>query len=260
MTYETLLCEIRDGIAIVTVNRPEKLNALNDTAKAELRDLMDRLRADRAVRVVIITGAGEKSFVAGTDIAELKGLTRETGQVFSAGGQEVFDRIEHLGKPVIAAINGYALGGGCELALACHLRLASERARFGQPEVLLGVLPGYGGTQRLPRLVGRARALEMVLTGTQIDAAEAQRIGLVNRVVPPDRLMDEARRLAGVIAANAPVAVRLALQAVNVSQELTLAEGLGRESELFGQCCASSDFSEGVEAFLEKRKPTFRGQ
>jgi enoyl-CoA hydratase len=260
MKYETLLCEIRDGIAVATVNRPDKLNALNSRAKEELQSLIETLGADGSVRAVILTGAGEKSFVAGTDIAELQGLRRETGKAFALGGQRIFDRIEQLGKPVIAAVNGYALGGGCELALACHIRIASEKARFGQPEVLLGIMPGYGGSQRLPRLVGRARALEMMLTGTQIDAAEAFRIGLVNRVVPPDTLMEEARRLAGVIAANAPVAVRAVLEAVNLAQEFNLAAGLAREAGLFGDCCESADFVEGVQAFLEKRKPSFRGQ
>jgi enoyl-CoA hydratase len=258
-TYETLLCSVEDRIIIVTIHRPEKLNALNALVKEELGALFTSLASDRSVDVVILTGAGEKSFVAGTDIAELSSLTREAGVEFAGKGQELFDRIEHFGKPVIAAVNGYALGGGCELALACHIRIASDKARFGQPEVLLGIIPGYGGTQRLARLIGRGRAMEMILSGVHMDAQEALRVGLVNRVVPAAELLGAAKQLARVIASNGQPAVRFALQAVNATQEMVLSEGLQHEAYLFGECCATGDFKEGVRAFLEKRKPEFKG-
>lgn len=260
MPYQTLLLDIADRVATVTINRPDKLNALNAQAKAELREVMTSLKNDPAVDVVIITGAGEKAFVAGTDIRELTELNGETGKEFSAKGQEVFDLIENLGKPVIAAINGYALGGGCELALACHLRVASENARFGQPEVNLGIIPGYGGTQRLARLIGRGRAMEMILTGDQIDAQEAHRIGLVNKVVPAGELMTTARSLARTIASKGQIAIRMALKAVNMTQETTLSDGQQLEASLFGVCCGTEDFKEGTRAFLEKRKPAFRNR
>ncbi len=260
MNYRTLLLDNRDGIVTLTINRPEKLNALNSETKKELWGAIESLGNDHAVSVVIITGAGDKAFVAGTDIEELTGLERETGRAFSAGGQELFDRIEHLSKPVIAAVNGYALGGGNELALACHLRIASDRARFGQPEVNLGIIPGYGGTQRLTRLVGHGKALELILTGELIDAAEALRIGLVNRVVPHAELHAAVTAVAKTIAAKGPDAVRLSLEAVNATQEPGLANGLRKEAELFGSCCATEDFREGTRAFLEKRKPVFQGR
>lgn len=260
MPYQTLLLDIADRVATVTINRPDKLNALNAQAKAELREVMTSLKNDPAVDVVIITGAGEKAFVAGTDIRELTELNGETGKEFSAKGQEVFDLIENLGKPVIAAINGYALGGGCELALACHLRVASENARFGQPEVNLGIIPGYGGTQRLAHLIGRGRAMEMILTGDQIDAQEAHRIGLVNKVVPAGELMTTARSLARTIASKGQIAIRMALKAVNMTQETTLSDGQQLEASLFGVCCGTEDFKEGTRAFLEKRKPAFRNR
>lgn len=260
MPYQTLLLDIADRVATVTINRPDKLNALNAQAKAELREVMTSLKNDPAVDVVIITGAGEKAFVAGTDIRELAELNGETGKEFSAKGQEVFDLIENLGKPVIAAINGYALGGGCELALACHLRVASENARFAQPEVNLGIIPGYGGTQRLARLIGRGRAMEMILTGDQIDAQEAHRIGLVNKVVPAGELMTTARSLARTIASKGQIAIRMALKAVNMTQETTLSDGQQLEASLFGVCCGTEDFKEGTRAFLEKRKPAFRNR
>src|SRR5512140_956857 len=217
MTFSTLLSSVQDRIATITINRPEKLNALNATAKAELRDLLTALKSDPSVDVVIITGAGEKAFIAGTDIKELTELNGESGKEFSAKGQEVFDMIEGLGKPVIAAVNGYALGGGCELALACHIRIASENAKFGQPEVNLGIIPGYGGTQRLARLIGRGRAMELILTGNQVDAQEALRIGLVNAVVPLADLMPAAMRMAQLIAGKGQIAVRMALKAVNMT-------------------------------------------
>lgn len=260
MAYQTLLVEIADRICTVTVNRPDKLNALNVKAKAELKELFESLTTDASVDVVILTGAGEKAFVAGTDIGELTDLKTGSGTQFAAGGQAVLSRIEGLGKPVIAAVNGYALGGGCELALACHIRVASENARFGQPEVNLGVIPGYGGTQRLPRLIGEGKAMEMILTGDPIDAQEALRIGLVNKVVPLKDLMASCREMALKIASKGQAAVRLSLQAVHASQETHLDEGLEMEAGLFGAACGTDDFVEGTKAFLEKRKPRFTGQ
>ena len=260
MAYETLLVTIANRVATVTVNRPDKLNALNARAKEELLALFTALRDDPSVAVVVLTGAGEKSFVAGTDIAELTALDAVTGREFAAGGQRVFDAIEGLGKPVIAAVNGYALGGGCELALACHIRIASEKARFGQPEVNLGIIPGYGGTQRLARLIGRGRALEMILTGAPVDAAEALRIGLVNKVVPHAELSARSQLMAEVIAGMGARAIALAMEAVNAADQTTLREGLAREAELFGACCGTEDFKEGTTAFLEKRKPAFKNR
>ncbi|HEY4612823.1 MAG TPA: enoyl-CoA hydratase-related protein [Bacteroidota bacterium] len=260
MNYQTLLYETKSGVGYLTINRPAKLNALNALAKQELAQLLDTVKHDANTHVIIITGAGEKSFVAGTDIGELAGLDAETGKLFAIGGQEVFDCIENLGKPVIAAVNGYALGGGCELALACHIRVASENAKFGQPEVNLGIIPGYGGTQRLARLVGKGRAMELILTGDQIDAQEALRIGLVNKVVPLSELMKTAESIAQKIASKGQVAVRLALKAVNITDETNLTDGLALEASLFGVCCSSDDFKEGTKAFLEKRKPVFKNK
>lgn len=260
MTYQTILLEQRERLAILTINRPDKLNALNAQAKSELKNALEEIKHQASIDVVILTGAGEKAFVAGTDIKELTELNNESGKKFAAGGQEVFNLIENLGKPVIAAVNGYALGGGCELALACHIRVASENAKFGQPEVGLGVIPGYGGTQRLARLVGKGRATEMILTGDPIDAQEAFRIGLVNKVVPPADLMETAKVVAGKILSKGQVAIRLALKAVNMTQETTLTDGQELEASLFGLCCDSEDFKEGTTAFLEKRKPAFKNK
>ncbi len=260
MNYQTLLFESKDGIGYVTINRPEKLNALNSQAKQELLRAFEAIKHDADTHVVILTGSGEKSFVAGTDIGELTELNGESGKLFALGGQEVFDRIENLGKPVIAAVNGYALGGGCELALACHIRIASENAKFGQPEVNLGIIPGYGGTQRLARLIGKGRAMEMILTGDQIDAQEALRIGLVNKVVPLTELMKTAEAVAQKILSKGQVAIRLALKAVNMTDETNLTDGLALEANLFGVCCGSVDFKEGTKAFLEKRKPVFKNK
>ncbi|MDL1893117.1 enoyl-CoA hydratase [Sphingobacteriales bacterium CHB3] len=260
MHLQTLLFNINNGIATVTINRPDKLNALNAQAKSELREVFTQIKTDSNVNVVILTGAGEKAFVAGTDIKELTLLNSETGKEFSAKGQEVFDLIENLGKPMIAAVNGYALGGGCELALACHVRIASENAKFGQPEVNLGIIPGYGGTQRLARLIGRGRAMELILTGNQIDAQEALRVGLVNKVVPQADLMGAAIAMAEQIASKGQIAIRMALKAVNMTQETTLSDGQQLEASLFGVCCDSEDFKEGTAAFLEKRKPAFKSK
>lgn len=259
MNYETLFVDKKDRIGYVTINRPDKLNALNAKTKDELRDAFEGFRDDSEIDAVILTGQGEKAFVAGTDIQELTSLDEATGRAFSQGGQALMNLIENLGKPVIAAINGYALGGGAELALACHIRIASETARIGQPEVNLGVLPGYGGTQRLGRLVGKGKAAEMILTGDPVDAQEALRIGLVNSVVPAAELLKSAEGVAKKISSKGPVAVRLALQAVMALDETTLTEGLAVEAGHFGRCCGSDDFREGTKAFLEKRKPVFKG-
>jgi enoyl-CoA hydratase len=260
MNLQTLMVEIEDHIAVLTINRPEKLNALNAAAKKELVEVFEAWKTDPSVDVVILTGAGEKAFVAGTDIGELTALTSETGKEFSSRGQAAFNAVENLGKPVIAAVNGYALGGGCELALACHIRIAAENARFGQPEVNLGIIPGYGGTQRLARLIGTGRAMEMILAGEPIDALEAYRIGLVNKVVPQTELLATCRTLAEKVRSKGQVAIRLALKAVNMTRETMLADGQDLEASLFGVCCGSEDFREGTKAFLEKRKPEFRNR
>jgi enoyl-CoA hydratase len=236
------------------------LNALNGTTIEELRTAFHELKNDALIRVVILTGAGEKAFVAGADIGELAKQDPVSGKEMAHRGQNVLNLIENLGKPVIACINGFALGGGCELALACTMRLASENAKFGQPEVKLGIVPGYGGTQRLPRLVGKGLAMQMVLSGEMITAAEALRIGVVNEVTPAAELIPRAEALAAKIIANAPLAVQYAMEAVNKGMEMTLAEGLFLEAALFGVCCATSDKAEGTAAFLEKRPALFGGK
>ena len=255
----TLLFELSDGLARVTINRPDKLNALNGTVIAELGDAVTRIETDAAVRGVILTGSGQKAFVAGADIAELTAQTPMAGKARSILGQQVFRRLERCGKPVVAAVNGFALGGGCELAMACHIRIAAEHARFGQPEVKLGIGPGYGGTARLPRLVGKGRALELLLSGAMIDATEACRIGLVNRVVPADKLLAEAETLLRTILENGPLAIRACLEAVDAGLETGLDQALLLEANHFGLLSATEDMREGTRAFLEKRKPVFRG-
>jgi len=260
MAYETLLYEKRNGIGYVTVNRPDKLNALNQKVMAELNQCFRAIQSDAEVLAVILTGSGEKAFVAGADVNELAVLTPLEGKETSVRGQQTLDLIEHLGKPVIAAVNGYALGGGCELALACTLRVASDTARFGQPEVKLGIVPGYAGTQRLTRLVGKGRALEMILTGEPVTAQEAYRIGLANQVAPAKDLMTAAEALARKIMANAPLAVRFSLEAVNRGAEMTQEDGRLLEATLFGLCCATADMNEGTRAFLEKRPAKFVGK
>lgn len=260
MAFDNLLYEKRNGIGYVTVNRPEKLNALNRKTMEELQECFQEIEADDEVRAVILTGAGEKAFVGGADINELAVQTPVEGKEMSVRGQATLDLIEHLGKPVIAAINGYALGGGCELALACSIRIASEQARLGQPEVKLGLLPGYAGTQRLPRLVCRGRALEMLLSGDPISASEAYRIGLVNQVVPAQDLIAAAEKLAQRIMANAPLAVKFVLEAVSHGLEMPQAEGQFLEANLFGLCCTTADMKEGTRAFLEKRPARFTGK
>ena len=260
MAYTSLLLDVRDGIAFVTINRPDKLNALNDSVIAELGEVVSVVDTDGAVRTVILTGAGPKAFVAGADIAELARQGAFDGKARAMVGQAVFRRIERLGKPVIAAVNGFALGGGCELAMACHIRIASENAKFGQPEVKLGIGPGYGGTVRLPRLVGRGRALELLLTAQMIDAQEALRIGLVNRVVPPEQLLVEAERICRAIMENGPLAVRLCLEAVDHGLEMNSAEAHLLEANHFGLLASTQDMREGMSAFLEKRKASFQGR
>ena len=260
MSYDTLLLARDGAVATVTVNRPEKLNALNARTIDDLRRAMLELRHDASVRAVILTGAGEKAFVAGADISELASGTPVSGRDLAQRGQHVFDLVEQLGKPTIAAINGVALGGGCELAMACTFRLAADTAKLGQPEINLGIIPGYGGTQRLPRLVGRDHALDLVLTGRHVPAAEALALGLVTRVVAAAQLMDEARALAAALAAKAPVALRLAMDAVNRGLEMPFADACALEASLFGLAMATDDMKEGTRAFLEKRKPAFTGR
>ncbi len=260
MTYQTLLFDIHDGVAFVTINRPDKLNALNDQVMAELADAVERITTAPEIRGAIITGAGPKAFIAGADIGDLSRQGPFDGKARAMRGQGVLRRLETCGKPVIAAVNGYALGGGCELAMACHLRLASDAAKFGQPEVKLGIAPGYGGTQRLPRLVGKGVALQLILSGEMIDAQEAYRIGLVNKVVPPGDLLAESEKLMRGILAMAPLAVRLCLEAVDQGIEMTLDEGLLLEANHFGLLAATHDMKEGTTAFLEKRPPRFEGR
>ena len=260
MSFENLLVERDGAVATVTLNRPKVLNALNAQTLDELRRAIDELKRDDAVRVVILTGAGEKSFAAGADINELAVMTPAGGREHARRGQDVFTAIERMGKPVIAAINGFALGGGCELAMACTIRLAADTAKLGQPEINLGLVPGYAGTQRLARIVGKGRALELLLSGDQITAPDAHRIGLVNRVCPAGELMAEARKLAGALAAKAPVAVTYILDAVNTGLEMPLAEAQLFEATLFGLVASTEDMREGTQAFLEKRKPVFKGR
>ena len=255
-----VLYEAGDGIARITINRPEKLNALDRQTMQEIDRVVAAAGQDPAIGALIVTGAGEKAFVAGADIGELSAQTPVEGAAYARRGQEVLDRQERLGKPSIAAINGYALGGSLELAMACTLRLAAESAKLGQPEVALGIIPGYGGTQRLSRLVGAGRALELILTGEPIDAREAQRIGLVNRVLAPAELLPAAESLARTILTRGPLALRYALQAVHEGAQMTLDEGLSMEAALFGLCCSTEDMREGTRAFVEKRRPTFKGR
>ncbi len=260
MTFDNLLLTRDGAVAVVTLNRPKVLNALNNQTLAELSACMAGLKADDSVRAVILTGAGEKSFVAGADINELAALSPVEGQAHARRGQLIFDAIEQLGKPVIAAINGFALGGGCELAMACTVRLAADTARFGQPEVNLGLIPGYAGSQRLPRLVGKGVALELLLTGDMVSAQRAYEIGLVNRVVPAADLMAEATKLAQALAAKAPIAVRFILEAVNQGMESPFAAGEYLETTLFGTIASSADMREGTKAFLEKRPAVWQGK
>ncbi len=258
--YKTLMYEKKENIGLLTINRPEKMNAISQELTTELSQLLDGIENDEKLRVLVITGSGDKAFVAGADINELVDRDARLGRRVSSERQEIFSRIENLHVPVIAAVNGYALGGGLELALACSIRICSEKAQFGAPEVKLGIIPGDGGTQRLPRLVGQGRAMEMIITGDFIDAQEAYRIGLVNKVFPLDKLMEEAMGLANKIASRPPLAVRYAKEAVNRSQEGDSVSGFALESYLHALSCTTEDKKEGVSAFLEKRKGKFKGK
>ncbi len=260
MNYSNLLLDIKNNTALVTINRPDKLNALNHQTLTELKNIFEELKNNDEVYSIILTGSGEKAFVAGADISELNKLNMLEGRKFAEFGQSIFNTIENFEKPVIAAVNGFALGGGCELALACHFRIASENAKFGQPEVNLGIIPGYGGTQRLARLVGSGRAMEMILTGDMIDASEALRIGLVNKVFPASELQLKVFEIAQKINSKGQQAIRLAIQAVKAADKMNLQEGLDFEALLFALCCGTEDFKEGTSAFLEKRKPAFKNK
>jgi enoyl-CoA hydratase len=260
MAFENLTLERDAAVAVLTINRPKVLNALNSPTMDELRRAILEVKHDDGLRVLIVTGAGDKSFVAGADINELAVQTPTQGKEHALRGQHVFDLVENMGKPVIAAINGFALGGGCELALACTLRLAADTARLGQPEINLGIMPGYAGSQRLPRLVGKGVALDLLLTGRQVGAEEALRIGLVNRVVPAAELMAEARKLAAELAGKAPIALRYIIEAVNRGLEVSLDKGQFLEASLFGLVASTEDMREGTRAFLEKRRAEFKGR
>jgi len=260
MNFEHLLVIVKDGVATLSVNRPEKLNALDDHVVDQLHQAARFLEADELVRGIILTGAGAKAFVAGADIGDLATQGVLEGRRRALKGQAMLRAFETMGKPVLAAVNGYALGGGCELAMACHIRIASENARFGQPEVKLGITPGYGGTQRLPRIVGKGNALHLLLTGEQIDAAEALRIGLVSKVVPAEHLLAEADMVMRTILANGPLAVKLVMEAVDRGLEMTLEQGLALEADAFGLVAATEDMKEGLTAFLEKRRARFQGK
>ncbi len=259
MPFKFLTLEVADRVATLTVNRPDKLNALNDATIAELGNAIDQIRVDDSIGGALLTGAG-RAFVAGADISELSNQSPVLAKARARAGQEVFRRFETCPKPVIAAVNGFALGGGCELAMACHIRIASDAAKFGQPESKLGLLPGYGGSQRLPRLIGKGRATQLLLTGEMIDAADAYRIGLVNKVVAGDQLMTEARNMLKTILANGPLAVALCIEAIDRGLQMSLEEGMILEANHFGLLAATEDMREGTRAFMEKRAPVFKGK
>ena len=260
MNLENILFKVDDKVAKITINRPKVLNALNAKTLDELEEILDKIEKDKKIRAVVVTGTGEKAFVAGADISELEILDAPNGKTFSQRGQIILNRFSLLDKPVIAAVNGYALGGGCELALACHIRIASENANFGLPEVKLGVIPGYGGTQRIARLVGKSMATELVLTGNIINSKEALRIGLVNRVVPSEELEATVDKLVQTILSRGPIATRSALYAITYGSQTDLTTGLDIEASLFGDVCGTEDKKEGTRAFLEKRSPNFKNK
>lgn len=258
MNYSTLLTQLSaDGIFTVTINRPDKLNAINRDVMNELNLVLDEIQSDNTIKAVILTGSGQKGFVAGADITEFVGLSKEEGQLLAKKGQDIFSRIENNQKPIVAAVNGFALGGGCELAMACHFRIAAENAKFGQPEVSLGLIPGYGGTQRLVHLVGKGRAMELLMTGNMIDAQTALQYGLVNYVVPQATLLDKAQSILETVVAKAPLAISKCITAANAAFS---SDGYQTEIEGFGECFATDDMKEGTAAFLEKRKPAFSGK
>lgn len=260
MEFKNILLEKEDNLAIVTINRPKALNALNSETLADLDLVITDIENDRNIYCVIITGSGEKAFVAGADISEMKDLSEEQGKEFGILGNRVFRRLEKLDKPVIAAISGFALGGGCELAMSCDIRIASEKAKFGQPEAGLGITPGFGGTQRLPRIVGMGKAKELIYTGTIVKADEALRIGLVNKVVPLESLMEEARAMANVIISNAPIAVKLCKDAINKGMQVDMDSAIQIEAEDFGKCFVTEDQVEGMSAFIERRTKKFQNK
>lgn len=259
MSYQNILAKSENGVLTITINRPDKLNALNAQTLSEINDAVHHAYGNNEVKGIIITGAGEKAFVAGADISEFTGLTVEKGKNLSARGHEIFNLIENCPKPVIAAVNGFALGGGCELAMACHLRIASENAKFGQPEVNLGLIPGYGGTQRLIQLIGKTKAVELLMTADMIKAEEALRLGLVNYVVPPEQLIPKCLEILGKVKDKAPLAIGKIIGCVNAFFEDGV-NGLEFEINAFGECCSTEDFKEGTEAFLNKRHADFKGK
>ncbi len=255
-----VISKIDNQVLTITINRPDKLNALNQATLGELNDIISQAKTDPDTAAIIITGSGEKAFVAGADISELATTDAMTGMQFASFGQAVFNHIENCGKPVIAAVNGFALGGGCELAMACHLRIASDNAQFGQPEIKLGVIPGFGGTQRLTRLVGKGKSMEMNLLGGMVSAEQAEKIGLANQVVTQEELLPTANKIAQQLANSAPIAVSMTIDAINKGLECSLPDALDYEVKAFGICCASEDKNEGTSAFLEKRKAEFKGK
>jgi len=259
MSYENILFEVRDGVGILTFNRPKALNALNPATLDEVAHILDRVARDDSIRVLVLTGAGEKAFVAGADINEFNSMNPLSARLFAEKGQGIFFEIERLPKPVIACVNGFALGGGCEIAMSCDFIYASDKARFGQPEVNLGLIPGFGGTQRLSRLVGRAKAKEMCMTGEMIDAQQAKDLGLVAKVFPADQLFDETMKVARLLASKSMAVLRSIKKVVNSGADVDLRNGCALEAEAFGVCFGMEDMKEGVSAFLEKRKPQFKG-
>jgi enoyl-CoA hydratase len=257
--YDTLLTSLENNILTITINRPDKLNALNKHVMADLDEVMNEVESNPEIKAVILTGSGAKSFVAGADISEFQGLSHGEGMDLARRGHDIFFRIENCSKPVVAAVNGFALGGGCELAMACHFRVAAENARFGQPEVNLGLVPGYGGTHRLVQLIGKGRALELLMTGNMIDATAALQVGLVNYVVPQEELLNKTKGILDVIVSKAPIALKHCISAANAVFDSTR-NGYEIEIEAFGECFETEDMKEGTTAFLEKRKPVFKGR